>query len=145
MIKRLLKCTKGYVKDTILTPIFMLGEVLFELLIPFFMSTYILSYLDEISKSGASPDFTYLLTCGGLLLLCACFSFSFGSLSAIFCAKATAGFGCNLRQKLFYKVQDFSFKNIYIFSVFVNLSPHFLRFAQRSIYFLCGPSKTTLA
>lgn len=116
MIKRLLKCTKGYVKDTILTPIFMLGEVIFELLIPFFMSTYILSYLDKISQTGESPNFTYLLTCGGLLLLCACFSFSFGSLSAIFCAKATAGFGCNLRQKLFYKVQDFSFKNIDKFS-----------------------------
>ena len=116
MLKRLLKCTKGYVKDTILTPIFMLGEVVFELLIPFLMSTYILSYLDDISKSGVAPDFTYLLTCGGLLLLCACFSFSFGSLSAIFCARATAGFGSNLRRELFYKVQDFSFKNIDRFS-----------------------------
>ena len=116
MIKRLLKCTKGYVKDTILTPLFMLGEVVFELLSPFFMSTYILSYLDEISKSGASPDFAYLLACGGMLLLCACFSFCFGSLSAVFCAKATAGFGCNLRKDLFYKVQSFSFKNIDRFS-----------------------------
>lgn len=116
MIKRLLKCTKGYVKDTILTPLFMLGEVVFELLIPFFMSTYILSYLDGISKSGSAPDFGYLLACGGMLILCACFSFAFGSLSAIFCAKATAGFGSNLRKDLFYKVQSFSFKNIDRFS-----------------------------
>ncbi len=116
MLKRLLKCTKGYKTQTILTPIFMLGEVVFELLIPFLMSTYILSYLDEINRTGASPDFTYLLICGGVLVLCACFSFTFGSLSAIFCAKATAGFGSNLRKELFYKVQSFSFKNIDKFS-----------------------------
>ena len=116
MLKRLLKCTKGYKTQTILTPIFMLGEVVFELLIPYLMSTYILSYLDEINRTGASPDFTYLLLSGGVLVLCACFSFTFGSLSAIFCAKATAGFGSNLRKELFYKVQSFSFKNIDKFS-----------------------------
>ncbi|MBO5889536.1 MAG: ABC transporter ATP-binding protein [Clostridia bacterium] len=116
MLKRLLKCTKGYKTQTILTPIFMLGEVIFELLIPYLMSTYILSYLDEINRTGASPDFTYLLISGGILVLCACFSFTFGSLSAIFCAKATAGFGSNLRKELFYKVQSFSFKNIDKFS-----------------------------
>ncbi len=116
MLKRLLKCTKGYKTQTILTPIFMLGEVVFELLIPYFMSTYILSYLDEINRTGASPDFSYLILCGASLVLCACFSFTFGSLSAIFCAKATAGFGSNLRKSLFYKVQSFSFKNIDRFS-----------------------------
>ena len=94
----------------------MLGEVIFELLIPYLMSTYILSYLDEINRTGASPDFTYLLISGGILVLCACFSFTFGSLSAVFCAKATAGFGSNLRKELFYKVQSFSFKNIDKFS-----------------------------
>ncbi len=116
MIKRLLNCTKGYRAQTILTPIFMLGEVIFELFIPYLMSTYILSYLDLIGKTGESPDFAYLLICGGVLILCACCSFTFGSLSAIFCAKATAGFGSNLRKELFYKVQTFSFRNIDKFS-----------------------------
>ncbi len=116
MIKRLLNSTKGYRLQTVLTPIFMLGEVVFELFIPYLMSTYILSHLEEISKTGASPDFGHLLTWGGILVLCACCSFMFGSLSAIFCAKATAGFGSNLRKSLFYKVQSFSFKNIDKFS-----------------------------
>ncbi len=116
MIKRLLNSTKGYRLQTILTPIFMLGEVVFELFIPYLMSTYILSHLEEIGKTGASPDFAHLLTWGGILILCACCSFLFGSLSAIFCAKATAGFGSNLRKSLFYKVQSFSFKNIDRFS-----------------------------
>ena len=116
MLKRLLKCIEGYKKDTILTPIFMLGEVVFELFIPYLMSTYILSYLDGLRTSGDAPNFIYLLSWGGVLILCACFSFSFGTLSGIFCAKASAGFGANLRKALFYKVQSFSFKNIDKFS-----------------------------
>ena len=116
MIKRLLKCTKGYRKDTILTPIFMLGEVVFELFIPFLMSSRILLYLDNISKSGLSPDFGYLLGWGIILILFACCSFTFGTLSGIFCARASSGFGTNLRKELFYKVQKFSFNNIDKFS-----------------------------
>ena len=116
MIKRLLGYTKGYRLNTILTPIFMLGEVVAELVIPYLMSTYVLTYLDTISKTGASPDFGYLFTWGGILVLCACLSFAFGTLSGLCCASASAGFGSNLRKALFYKVQSFSFKNIDKFS-----------------------------
>ena len=116
MFKRLLKCVKGYRLYTLLTPLFMLGEVIFELMIPYLLSKNILTYLETINKNSLSPDLNYLLKWGLILLLCACCSMFFGAFSGIFGAKASAGFGSNLRRDLFYSVQNFSFKNIDKFS-----------------------------
>ena len=114
MIKRLLKCVKGYTKETILTPLFMLGEVVFELMIPYLMSSKILNYLAGLD--GASPDFSYLITWGLVCLLFACISFTSGTLSGVNAAKASAGFASNLRKDLFYNVQNFSFASVDKFS-----------------------------
>ena len=48
MLKRILQCVKGYTKQTVLTPLFMLGEVVFELMIPYLMSTKILVLEDDV-------------------------------------------------------------------------------------------------
>ena len=114
MLKRILKCVKGYKKETILTPIFMLGEVVFELMIPFIMSSKILDYLAGLD--GASPDFGYLITWGIVCVLFACVSFTCGTMSGVNAAKASAGFASNLRKDLFYSVQNFSFSNVDKFS-----------------------------
>ncbi len=124
-------------KASILTPVFMLGEVIFELVVPMLMSKTVLEYLTVLSKpvaerpeswsliimnrtittlSTGAPDMGYLGICGLVLILCGCMSFVFGTLSGIFCAKASAGFGGNLRHDLYYKVQNFSFSNIDKFS-----------------------------
>ncbi|MBO5713110.1 MAG: ABC transporter ATP-binding protein [Clostridia bacterium] len=114
MLKRLLKCVKGYRKETILTPLFMLGEVVFELLIPYIMSSKILNYLAGLD--GANPDFAYLVTWGLVCLLFACISFTCGTFSGVNAAKASAGFASNLRKDLFYNVQNFSFASVDKFS-----------------------------
>lgn len=116
MIKKLLKSLREYKLPAILTPVFMVGEVVFELLIPMLMSTYILDYLARLPTTGGTPDMLYLVKWGVILVGCACLSFSCGTLSGIFSAKASAGFGGNLRRDLYYKVQSFSFGNIDKFS-----------------------------
>ena len=114
MFKRLLKNVKGYTKQTILTPLFMLGEVVFELLIPFLMSSKILNYLAGLE--GNSPDFAYLIKWGLICLGFAIISFTCGTLSGVNAAKASAGFASNLRKDLFYSVQNYSFANVDKFS-----------------------------
>lgn len=134
MIGKLASCIRQYKKATVLTPIFMVGEVIFELVVPLLMSKTVLEYLTELSSptaetwslvmfnkkivelSTAAPDFGYLALCGLVLVLCGVMSFAFGTLSGIFCAKASAGFAGNLRHDLYYSVQNYSFSNIDKFS-----------------------------
>lgn len=134
MIGKLASCIRQYKKATVLTPIFMVGEVIFELVVPLLMSKTVLEYLTELSSptaetwslvmfnkkivelSTAAPDFGYLALCGLVLVLCGVMSFAFGTLSGIFCAKASAGFAGNLRHDLYYSVQNYSFSNIDRFS-----------------------------
>ncbi|MDY4186765.1 MAG: ABC transporter ATP-binding protein [Candidatus Borkfalkiaceae bacterium] len=113
MIKKLLKSVRQYKLVSILTPVFMVGEVFFELLIPMLTSGYILDYL---AKNGANSDMLYLLKWGLIIIGCGALSFTFGTLSGICAAKASAGFGGNLRRDLYYSVQNFSFSNIDKFS-----------------------------
>lgn len=103
MIKRLFPFTKGYLKQTILAPITMIGEVLAEVAIPFLM-TYIGDGLSE-------GNMNKVVTVGLIMIGCAFFALLCGVLSARFSSYASTGFGKNLRQAIFEKVQDFSFKN----------------------------------
>ena len=134
VIGKLASCIKQYKKATILTPVFMIGEVIFELVVPLLMSKTVLEYLTELSNptastwclylfdnkiaelSTSSPDFGYLAVCGLILIGCGVLSFLFGTFSGVFCAKASAGFAGNLRHDLYYSVQNFSFSNIDKFS-----------------------------
>ena len=110
MIKKLFPCIKGYEKYTILTPLVMIGEVGMEVLIPLVMAKIV-----DIGIEGDGGT-SYTVKMGILMVLMACVSMAFGSLGAYFGAKASMGFSKNLRNKLFNKVQDFSFKNIDKFS-----------------------------
>ena len=109
MIKRLSQCVREYKKATILTPIFMIGEVVCECIIPLLTAELINGI-----QAGMGMDF---ITKYGLgLLAMAVLSLAFGALAGIFCATATAGFARNLRHDLFERVQGFSFANIDRFS-----------------------------
>lgn len=109
MIKRLSQCVREYKKPSILTLIFIVLEVVIEVLIPF-----ITAKLINLIKAGA--EISVVMQYGGLLIVMAMLSLGCGSAAGFFCAKASSGFGKNLREDIFCKVQDFSFENIDKFS-----------------------------
>ena len=109
MIKRLAGCIRQYKRDTILTPLFMLGEVSCECIIPLLTA-------DLINNIQAGCSMDVILGYGLKLFLVAMLSLACGAASGWFCASSSAGFARNLRKDLYYKVQDFSFSNIDRFS-----------------------------
>ncbi|MBQ9513519.1 MAG: ABC transporter ATP-binding protein [Clostridia bacterium] len=114
-IKIVSKSIREYKKPSILAPIFVMMEVVLEVLIPWIM-TLLLAKINEISTSGSGNLLLEIVKYGLLLILVATLSLFFGILSGKFCAKAGSGFAKNLRKDLFYKIQDFSFSNIDKFS-----------------------------
>ena len=108
MVKTLLKSVREYKKDAILTPLFMVLEVMMECMIPLLMAYLI----DEMTGGSISSIFKY----GGLLLICSFISLFGGVMSARKGAVASVGFATNLRHDLFYRIQDFSFGDIDKFS-----------------------------
>ena len=109
MIKRLAACIREYRRDTILTPLLMIGEVVCECIIPL----YTAQLVNQI-QAGCSRDVIFHY--GIRLLVLAFLSLGFGMASGWFCAAASTGFAKNLRHDLFYRVQSFSFANIDQFS-----------------------------
>lgn len=109
MTKELMKSIREYKKYTILTPIFVTGEVILEVIIPILMAKLI----DDGVYNG-NMDVVYKI--GLELVFCAIISLIFGVMSGFSAAKASSGFVKNLREDLYNKVQDFSFSNIDKFS-----------------------------
>ena len=109
MIKKLSKFIKEYKKDSILTPIFVIFEVIMEVVIPYLMAKII----DVGVQNG---DLNYIFKIGAILVVSAFLSLAFGMLSGRFAAKASSGFAKNLRKGMFYNIQNYSFTNIDKFS-----------------------------
>lgn len=109
MIKKLASNIRGYVGETIATPLVMVGEVLMETTIPLVISAIIDSGIKQ-------NDINVVWKYGILMMVMAIVSLCFGGAGGWFASKASAGFAKNLRKKLFDKVQDFSFANIDRFS-----------------------------
>ena len=109
MIKKLASFIKEYKKYTILTPIFVVLEVIMEVVIPLLMAKI-------IDVGIQNNDVKYILEIGALLIVSAIMSLAFGMLSGRFAAKASAGYSKNLRKAMFHKIQDYSFENIDKFS-----------------------------
>ncbi len=115
VIGTLLRSVREYKRDSILTPVFMIGEVFFECLIPYFMATKLLGHLNAVNL-GATLNVWYLVKWGLILIVCAVLSMTSGSIAGICASKSANGFGKNLRKDLFYSVQNYSFANIDKFS-----------------------------
>lgn len=113
MIKKLLKVVREYKKEALLTPFFVMLEVVMEVCIPLVMGMLI-DYGFPEGQNIVNVNAIYKY--GGILIACAILALTFGILSGKFAAKAGAGFGKNLRHDLYYKVQEFSFKNVDKFS-----------------------------
>ena len=105
MIKTLSKHIKGYVRDSVITPLFMILEVIMETIVPFVMS----SMIDDGINKG---DMNHILLTGSIMALCAVLGLFGGTMGGIFGARASAGFAKNLRQAMFENIQSFAFANI---------------------------------
>lgn len=109
MVKTLLKQVKEFKKDSLMTPIFMVLEVLMETLIPFLMA----SMIDKGIDAGNQP---YIFQIGALMLVLAAIGLWAGIMGGRCGARASTGFGRNLRKAMYENIQTFSFSNIDKFS-----------------------------
>ena len=109
MIKQLARSIREYKWAALGSPICMVGEVTMEILIPLVIAKMINTGIEV-------GDMSAVLRQGGLLLLCALCSLTFGVASAFFASYASTGFARNLRHDMFAKVQTFDFSNIDKFS-----------------------------
>lgn len=105
MIKTLAKHIKGFVKESVMTPLFMILEVVAEMLIPLIMS----SMIDEGINEG---NMQHIIMTGLLMGACALIGLFGGVMGGIYGAKASAGFARNLRMAMFENIQSYSFANI---------------------------------
>ena len=109
MIKKLAPYMKNYKKPLILAVLCAALEAIFELLIPLVMA--------QIVDVGiTNKDIGYTIKMGLLMLCMALVSLSFGLMLSKFAAEAGQGFGAELRQAEYIKIQQYSFKNIEKFS-----------------------------
>ena len=110
MIKTLSKCIREFKKPAILTPILVVGEVILECIIPF-----VIANLVNEMQAGCGMD--VIVQYGLQLIIMAVLSLILGVAAGNTCATASTGFARNLRQDMFYHIQDYSFENIDKFSV----------------------------
>ena len=123
--KRILPCAKGYLIPTFLTPLFIVFEVLLEVLIPMLMAAIVDGGLyradDFLLREFFSPELIadqkrFVIVVGGIMIVAALCSLAFGMLAARTAAVAGMGFAKNLRRLIFEKIQSFSFRNTDRFS-----------------------------
>ena len=110
MLRTLFKSTRGFRRQTVITPILVFFEVVLECFIPMVIA--------ELVNRFRQPELQIkeVLAYGGVVAALAITSLLFGALAGLTCATASCGFARNLRREMYYSVQDFSFENIDRFS-----------------------------
>ena len=112
MIKTLLKSVKQYRKQSVLCPLFMVGEAVMEIIIPFFM-TFIVGEFEQLAKGKIDGiDTKKIVIYAVLMIVCAVFALLCGVMGGRLAAKASCGFAHNLREDMYNNLQTFSFANI---------------------------------
>ncbi|MDY4202976.1 MAG: ABC transporter ATP-binding protein [Schaedlerella sp.] len=109
MIRMILKEVKEYRNASLATPLFMILEVMMEMIVPFLMA----SIIDNGVEVG---DIGHIYRVGGLMIAAAAVGLLAGMAGGRFGAKASAGLAKNLREAMFDHIQTFSFSNIDKFS-----------------------------
>jgi len=109
LIKKLSVYIREYKKYVMIVPLFVFLDVICELSMPLLMSKII-----DVGIAG--KDIHYISQIGLYMVLLACAAICFGILNMRFATLGSMGFGANLRNALFEKVQSFSFNNIDRFS-----------------------------
>lgn len=120
-------CVGEYKVPAIFTSVLVAFEVLFEIFIPLIMAQIV-----NVGMSENATEFTFsiqlgklsvpvfamqnriwfIVTCGAMMVAMALISLFFGTMSGKLAATASTGFAKNLRCKLFYKIENFSFANL---------------------------------
>ena len=108
-IRQLYRSVREFRKPALQTPFLVIGEVIFEALIP-----YTIAMLVNEVKAGGGID--RILHYAWILLAMSMASLLFGYLAGLTCARSSCGFARNLRHDVFYRIQQFSFANIDRFS-----------------------------
>lgn len=109
MIRTLLQHVKEYKRASIATPIFMVLEVIMEMMIPYLMA----SIIDNGVNAG---NMEHIYKIGAVMIVAAALGLVFGLLGGRYGAKASTGFAKNLREAMFNNIQTFSFASIDKFS-----------------------------
>ncbi|MCJ0606088.1 ABC transporter ATP-binding protein [Enterococcus cecorum] len=109
MYKTLAKSMRQYIKPSILTMIFLAGEVFAEMMIPYLMAKV-------LDRGFETKDIQYIIQIGLLMAVLALISMTCGILGGKFSSDASAGFAANLREDIYRNIQRFSFQNIDRFS-----------------------------
>ena len=110
MLKTLGAQIKEFKKDSLLTPVFMILEVIMETIIPLMMA----SIIDDGVEAG---NMRHIYVMGACMVGVACVSLFSGFMGGKYGAKASTGFARNLRKAMYENIQTFSFSNIDKFSV----------------------------
>ncbi len=109
MIRKLAGRAREFKREALLTPFFVILEVVMEVVIPKVMALL-------IDKGIDAKDMAGIWKYGIILVACAMLALLFGALAGTYAARASTGFARNLRHDMYYAVQDFSFSNIDKFS-----------------------------
>ena len=107
MLKTLIKQIKEYKKASIAIPLFMLGEVLMETIVPLLMAKII-----DNGVNVEGGDIGYICKIGLLMIVAAVIGLFTGLMGGRYGAYASAGIAKNLRKAMYYNIQNFSFSNI---------------------------------
>ncbi|MBO4702166.1 MAG: ABC transporter ATP-binding protein [Lachnospiraceae bacterium] len=113
MLITLSKHLGKYRLPSVLTPFFMVLEVIFETIIPLCMG-WIVKY--GIEGNDGAGDMDYILKMGGIMTVLVILSLISGILGAAFGSVASCGLAKNLRKDMYANIQTFSFSNIDRFS-----------------------------
>lgn len=105
MLKTLGSQIREFKKDSLLTPVFMILEVIMETVIPLLMA----SIIDDGVEKG---DIHHIYMVGAAMVLIAALGLLFGVLGGKYGARASSGFARNLRKAMYENIQTFSFSNI---------------------------------
>lgn len=109
MLKTLFAQVKEYKRPSFMTPVFMVLEVIMEMVIPLLMASIV-----DVGIQNSNLPHVYLM--GAVMIVCAFVGLFAGIMGGKYGAKASAGFAKNLRQAMFENIQRFSFANIDKFS-----------------------------
>ncbi len=113
MFRTISKHVKNYTVHSVLTPLFMVLEVIFETIIPMCMGWMV---DNGINGNNGNGDMDYILKMGGIMIVLVILAFISGILGAVFGSIASCGLAKNLRTDMYKNIQTFSFSNIDKFS-----------------------------
>ncbi len=126
-LKKMASCVGEYKVPAIFTSVLVALEVLFEILIPLIMAQIVnVGMAENVSEFTFTLKFGknsfalfsmnnriwFIVTCGAMMVVMALVSLFFGTMSGKLAAVASTGFAKNLRKKMFYKIENFSFANL---------------------------------